>query len=118
MTTLIKRLSEAIAARRALAEAIEHREWNPVEAEDGLMWHLDAPSGDPKCEAKIAESCGCCSIGTLTEAEARHIAANDPAAVLRQCDALLALLAVVNPTDPGVGVVIRVLAEAYGITEE
>lgn len=111
---LVEQLRAAIASRRALAEAIEYRDWSPVEADDGMLWHLDAPTGSENSRTKIAESCGCCSIGTLTEAEARHTAANDPASTIRRCDAELAILDAFDAT-PGLETAVRLLAESYGI---
>lgn len=128
MATLIERLREAICARRALAEAAPHdTPWvADTEHDEPGIWAADL-SQPGRCDQHATGKVNLCDDRPLLWAEAddpdyaavlAHVAANDPATVLRQCDALLALLAVVDPADPGVGVVIRLLSEAYGITEE
>lgn len=88
MTEVADFLRTRIAERRALAEAATEGPW------EGVVDHhqrgvVDASVWSDKLGYYITEKI---SSGERHEADALHIAANDPAAVIADCDAKLAIV--------------------------
>lgn len=121
---LVEQLRAAIASRRALAEAAPHdTPWvADTEHDEPGIWAADL-SQPGRCDQHEPGKVNLCDDRPLLWAEdddpdyaavLAHTAANDPATIIRHCDAELAILDAFDAT-PGLETAVRLLAESYGI---